>query len=536
MSKIDNAGCFDLSELEIKKIPRSTGVYQFLDRSGKVLYVGKAKDLRSRISQYIEMRDTRTAVIHLMQKASFLEIIIAGSEPEALILESHLIKKFQPFFNINLKDDKSYPYLAITAEKYPGLVVTRHPQRKYLFIKGPFTQAALLRSLKELIQSIYPLKNCSKKVPKGCINGQMGICSAPCKGEISDYSENVKSIIELLKGKKWRVLSDIINEKIKKAVQDLNFEKAAVLRDVMTVLPEIKRNYGIEFSGVGGYDAFFFRKEGDHLFVTIGRYRNGKLFYLKTFVEKALFDSMESCITSGIASFYDGITVPQKISVEPDEVSLDQLNLATGEKISKKVSQKKSIKEILEKNMEQSIAAFFQNEEKIEIFKNELSEFCNIEINSIACVDISTFGGKDTVAGFIWWEDGKLIKSKYRKYKIKTIEGVNDPGSLREVAIRMKKRWEENTMEKPSLLMIDGGKGQISSVNGVLGNMVKTVGIVKDRGKKKGFEKLIDENGKTIELRDSITANILKGIRDEAHRFSISFNRSLRKNKFKGIK
>jgi excinuclease ABC subunit C len=533
LSKKKSVSCFDLLKFDIRKIPKSAGVYQFMEESGKILYIGKAVDLRSRVSQYTELRDTRPSVIHLMQKAAFVEIILAGSEQEALILESHLIKKHQPFFNINLKDDKSYPYLAVAAEKFPRLVVTRHPHRKYLFIKGPFTQVSLLKSLKELIQSIYPLKYCSKRTPKGCINGQMGICSTPCNGKTENYNETVSSVIELLKGKKWHLLSGIVKNKIEKAVKDLNFEKAAILRDILTILPDIKKSYGIEFSGKGGYDVFVFKKEGEYLFVTVGRYRNGKLFYLKTFCEKTIFESMESSVISGIASFYDGIFVSEKISIEPDIIDLDQLTKATGQTFEKKISVRKNIREILEKNMEQSISTFFQKEEKTQIFTKEISVFSNIDVKSIACIDVSTFGGKESVASLVWWENGKFIKSKYRKYKIKSVEGINDFASLKEVAERIKKRWGQNTMEKPSLLMIDGGKGQISSVKKVLGNEILIAGIVKDRGKKKGHEKLIREDGQTIELTDSITANILKSIRDEAHRFAITFNRSLRKKKFK---
>jgi len=522
---------YQVSDIDMKKIPPLTGVYQFLEKNGKVLYVGKAKNIRNRINQYIELKDSRSLVIHLMKKAFFIEIILTGSEPEALILESHLIKKKQPFFNINLKDDKSYPYLALTDEFFPRLVVTRNPRKKYLYIKGPFTKVALLHSLKELLQSLYPLKYCSKNSPAGCINGQMGICSAPCKGNTDSYRDNVEAVIELLKGHRWQNLAGAINEKIEKAIKDLNFEKAAVLRDALSILPEIKRDYGIEFSGKGVEDSFLFKKEGEHLFVTVARFRDGNLFFLRSFCEKALFDSMESCIASGIASFYEGLPVPRKISVEPDMLSLEQLNLVIGSSIEKKVKHKLAVARILNRNMEQSVENHLRNEEKISLFKKDLKLFAGVDVESIQCVDISTFGGTESVAGFVWWENGSFVKSKYRKYRIKSVEGVDDFKSLREVAARIEKRWFDGSAQKPSLLLIDGGRGQISSVKSILKDEIKILGIVKDRGRKKGVEMLLDENGKTMELTDTLTANTLKSIRDEAHRFAIEYNRLLRKNK-----
>ncbi len=529
------ADIFYIGTTDLKKIPECSGIYQFKDKAGKIIYIGKAKNLRKRISQYLYRRDSRPLAAYLMKRSFSIEMILTGSESEALVLESHLIKKNQPLFNINLKDDKSYPYLAVTDEKWPRLVITRDIRKKYLFIKGPFTQVSLLHSLKELLQSLYPLKHCSKKFPQGCINGQMGLCNAPCKEDLVVNDENTKAVIDILKGKKWRDLSEIISEKIEKAVKDLNFEKASALKNALSVLPEIKRSFGVEFSGKGIEDHFLFKKEGDYLFVTVARYSDGALSFLRTFCGKILFDSMESCIAAGVASYYENMPVPEKISVVPDIIEFDRLNKVLGHKVAKKAKSYKKVFEILKKNMEQNIRTVFIEEEKRTLMLKDMSDFAKTDVSTILCVDVSTLGGEHTTAGAVWWEEGKFIRSKYRRFKIKSVTGVDDFQSLAEVAERLKKKWDNDAFEIPSLMLVDGGRGQLSAVENILNDSITVLGIIKDRKNEKGREILINKKGETVELTDSILANTLKMIRNEAHRFALEHNRSLRNNKLRTL-
>lgn len=528
---MNTTNSFVIDEAVLTKIPRLPGVYQFADINGKVIYIGKAKDLRSRISQYVNLTDSRPTVPVLMENAATVSVIITPSEEEALILESSLIRKKQPQFNIDLKDDKSYPYLAITKEEWPRLIITRQPWKKYFFIRGPFTQAALLHSLRDLLQTIYPLKYCSANNPSGCINHQMGICPAPCRKNTdrTAYMASVTGIIEVLQGKKWKELSGIIKEKITKYSEMLNFEKAASLRDTITMIPDIQRKFGVEFSGKGVDDFFSFRVFDNMLFTVAMRYSDGELFSVRTFSSTALFDSMESCIAASLASFYRGNPPAEKVFLEPAILSTEQIKSITGISFSKTGSIPPALKKIIDSNLEQAVERYIRESTRNNEALKELSAFTGYETDSIMCLDISTLSGDFTVAGAVWWEKGKFIKNKYRKYRIKTVSGVDDFGSLREIASRLMKQWLSSGT-KPSLLLIDGGKGQVSSVNSVIKGTVPVAGIIKDRRKIKGMEQLITADGRELQLTDSVLSLILRSIRDETHRFAISFNRSSRKS------
>lgn len=529
---MNSTNSFVIDEAVLTKIPKLPGVYQFADINGKVIYIGKAKDLRSRISQYVNLTDSRPMVPVLMENAATVSVIITPDEEEALILESSLIRKKQPQFNVDLKDDKSYPYLAITKEEWPRLIITRQPWKKYLFIRGPFTQAALLHSLRDLLQTIYPLKYCSVNNPAGCINHQMGICPAPCRKNTdrTAYMANVTGIIEVLQGKKWKELSEIIKERIGRYSEMLNFEKAASLRDTIAMIPDIQRRFGVEFSGKGVDDFFSFRVFDNMLFTVAMRYSDGGLFSVRTFSSAALFDSMESCIAASLASFYQRNPPAERVFLEPAILSTAQINSITGIQFSKTGGIQSAVKKVIDSNLEQAVERYIRESTRNNDALKELSAFTGYEIDSIMCLDISTLSGDFNVAGAVWWENGKFIKKNYRRYRIKTITGIDDFGSLREVAQRLMKRWEQSPQDRPSLLLIDGGKGQISSVNPVIKGAVPVAGIIKDRKKTKGMELLINPDGHELELTDSVLALILKSIRDETHRFAITFNRNSRKS------
>lgn len=529
MKQSENLYIIDSSIRE--KLPEKPGVYQFLDKSGRILYIGKAKNIKNRIFQYLALTDSRPMVTKLMEKAAFLQIVLTTLESEALVLESSLIKQKRPLFNIDLKDDKSYPFLAVTDELWPRLIVTRKPRRKYRYIRGPFTNTGFIRSLKKLLQVIHPLKYCSRTNPTGCINSQIGICPAPCKKgtDKEKYMENVNHVIDILKGKRWKELSGVLKSMLEDAAEVLNFEKAVDLRDALAILPDIRKRFGVEFSGHGVNDFFLFEKYGNTVITVCARFSDGKLRTLRTVPMTIIFDDMKSCVAAGVASFYGGMTLPEKIGIIPNLLNSNELGSILNDNVRPIAKIPVPIKKILETNLEQGVINYAKDNERTDLFLSELSKFTGTEVSSIMCIDISTFGGKNTVAGTIWWENGKFVKKNYRKFKIKTIEGVDDFGSLAEVANRLKKNWDEGKFSPPSLLLIDGGKGQISSVAGVLGNKITIAGIVKDRKKKKGHEILINSNGTERTVLNSFFDLKVKSIRDESHRFSITFNRSLRK-------
>ena len=517
----------------LKKLPETPGVYQFKNRLGKVIYIGKAKNLRARVSQYISGTDSRPMVATLMKNAGSVEIIMTNSETEALVLENLLIKNRQPVFNINLKDDKTYPYLAVTDEEWPRLITTRRLTKKLKSFRGPFTQVNLLNSLRQLIQTLYPLKYCSDRHPKGCINSQIGLCPAPCRKDADKeaYAENVRNTIETLQGKKWSEIEALIKERIGSSVQVLDFEKAAKLRDLLTLLPDIRRKYSVEFSGSGAEDHFCFRREGDTLFAAAARYSEGKLLSLKSYSASGIFEEMSSWTATFLTSFYSGKETPDKIFLYPETLTKDEISAILQRKIRKTGVTGGEILKMLQTNIEQNMRVFFNDSEKTNKALSVISKFLKTPVSSILCLDISTLYGEYNVAGAVWWENGKFDKKKYRRYKIKTVRGVDDFGSLREVAARLLKRWKENSLEKPTLLLIDGGEGQVSSVNSVIQSFVPVAGIIKDRHNVKGMELLIDGKGNELVLQETAFAVVLKTIRNETHRFSITFNRELRKGK-----
>ena len=517
----------------LKKLPETPGVYQFKNRLGKVIYIGKAKNLRARVSQYILGTDSRPMIATLMKNSGSVEIIMTNSESEALILENLLIKNRQPMFNINLKDDKTYPYLAVTDEEWPRLITTRRLTKKLKSFRGPFTQVNLLNSLRQLIQTLYPLKYCSDRHPKGCINSQIGLCPAPCRKDADKeaYAENVKNTIDALQGKKWNEIETLIKERIDSSVKVLDFEKAAKLRDLLQLLPDIRRKYSVEFSGSGAEDHFCFKREGDTLFAAAARYSEGKLMTLKSYSASGIFEEMSSWTATFLTSFYSGKETPDKIFLYPETLTKDEISAILQRKIRKTGPSGGEILKMLQTNIEQNMRVFFNDSEKTKKALSVISKFLKTPVSSILCLDISTLYGEYNVAGAVWWENGKFDKKKYRKYKIKTVIGVDDFGSLREVAARLLKRWQENSLEKPTLLLIDGGEGQVSSVNSVIQGFVPVAGIIKDRRNVKGMELLIDGKGNELVLQNTAFAVVLKTIRNETHRFSITFNRELRKGK-----
>lgn len=522
-----------IDEFLLKKLPETPGVYQFKNKLGKVIYIGKAKNLKARVSQYILGTDSRQMVATLMKNAGSVEIIMTNSESEALILENLLIKNRQPMFNINLKDDKTYPYLAVTDEEWPRLITTRRLTKKLKSFRGPFTQVNLLNSLRQLIQTLYPLKYCSDRHPKGCINSQIGLCPAPCRKDTDKeaYGENVKNTIEALQGKKWNEIEALIKERIDASVKVLDFEKAAKLRDLLTLLPDIRRKYSVEFSGSGAEDHFCFKREGDTLFAAAARYSEGKLMTLKSYSASGIFEEMSSWTATFLTSFYSGKETPDKIFLYPETLTKEEISAILQRKIRKTGAAGGEILKMLQTNIGQNMRVFFNDSEKTNKALSVISKFLKTPVSSILCLDISTLYGEYNVAGAVWWENGKFDKKKYRKYKIKTVIGVDDFGSLREVAARLLKRWQENSLEKPTLLLIDGGEGQVSSVNSVIQGFVPVAGIIKDRHNVKGMELLIDGKGNELVLQNTAFAVVLKTIRNETHRFSITFNRELRKGK-----
>ncbi len=528
---------YTISSLRIDDIPEKSGVYIFLNKAEKPVYIGKAKQLQSRIRQYISGHDERATVPFIVDEAVWIEIIVTNSEKEALILENNFIKEYLPKYNINLKDDKTYPYIALTDEEFPALIITRNPGRKYRYIKGPFTDSGLAHRLGELLQQVFPLKKCQQHCHKPCINFQMGLCPAPYAGQISkeDYEKRINHIIALLDGKYWRDFSKIIESEIGKSAELLQFERAGDLRDLLDIIPEIKTKLSVEFSRKNRDDFFLFSFYKRVAFITMARYLEGKLHTFKNFSVDITLEDTESIILNSLISFYKFDTLPEKIGIIPEAaIDTPTIPLIFGNDVKKTVIPPHIVDFLLE-NQSFSIEIYLRSEEEQNLLLKELALFLGIIPYSIMCIDVSTFYGEHNVVGAIWWEKGRFFKKNYRRFKVKTISGQNDFGSLAEIAGRLKKHWENNEWPKPDLLLIDGGKGQLGAVFPVLNEYQPIAGIVKDRKNTRGFEKLINMAGDELVLDDSPLALLMKKIRDEAHRFSVEYNRKIRTGKIETV-
>ncbi len=515
-------------------IPENPGVYFFFNSKNQIIYIGKAKNLKNRVRQYFRQNDSRYLIPLLVEETVKIDFIITRNEETALILENEQIKKYKPKYNIDLKDDKTYPFIAITNEKFPRIVLTRNLNKNYKYIKGPFSSAIQLKNTIKALNSFFMLKTCKKMPKTACLNKQLGICLAPCENKEIEktYKKKIQNLIEILNGKKWNDFVAKIEKEIETSASKLMFEKAGYLRDVLKMLPKLKSSLKISKNNTTDYFFFEFLDKTFFLTIKTKNNQNEEIYQYK----KRYFDKNSTVIES-ISSFYETANLPQTIKLYPFNSTIkNQIELLLKIKTAE-IEEKEKI--ILKSNQATLISSFLKNSLDLNNAIKEIETFTNSKARKIACIDISTFYGENTVAGYIFWETGEFKKKNYRRIKIKTFEGQNDFEALFEAVSRINKHWEKKEWEKPDLFLIDGGKGQISAVKKALKNQ-NIAGIIKDRKKIKGKEIMINENGEIKELHNDFTALLLKKIRDEAHRFVITYNRNLRKTetklgKIKGI-
>ncbi len=520
----------------VQKAPTAPGVYLFENDRGEPLYIGKAADLRTRIRQYLSGHDTRPLVPHLLREATVVRVIVTGDEREALILENHLIKRHQPPFNLELKDDKSYPYLALTDEPFPALVILRRPRGRFRLLRGPFTSAKQLRRFRQALLSIYPLRRCRTMPKRACFNYQLGLCPAPCEGRITAtaYAERIEQIAALLEGREWEAFKIHLSAEIQRAAAELRFEKAAELRDTLVLLPDLERCLGITSATNETLDAFYFSFTDEHLLATVGRYEEGTLLDL-FHLNRRVSDDPQDEIVRLIVSFYEHLPPPRAIAIFPerqtDKVPLRDI-LGTEVRL---VAMAPAIRTFLAKNhltaRERLLTAASRYDAAIE----ELANIAGTDIESILCLDVSTLQGKHSRAGAVWWESGRFVTKNYRRFTIKSLSGQNDPASLAETVARLCAHWEDGEWPVPDLLLVDGGIMQLNAVLPVVGERVALLGIVKDRRGERGFEKLVTPDGAEIPLGNDLLGLLLKRIRDEAHRFAITTHRTARKKDFSSL-
>ena len=538
---------------EIPLVPKLPGVYRMLNSNNEVLYVGKAKNLPNRLKSYVSEKSHIIRTERMLSQTKKLEITTTSNESEALLLEANLIKKFKPRFNILLRDDKSFPFIFIgNQDKWSQIKRHRGKKNREGFFFGPFASAGSANWTIKMIQKIFQLRVCDDTVFKNrqrpCILYQIKRCSAPCVGYVNDkdYKKSVEDAIEFVSGKSRKIQKNLSSE-MEKASEDLDFEKAAILRDRIKSLNIIQSSQRINEANLVEADVIAGYKESGKPCIQIFFYRSKQNWGNQAFFPKHdPDDSLKDIINSFVSQFYENKTVPSSIILSEDikekELIEKTLTKKEGKQINISVAKKGSKLKVVNqaiKNAKDSLnRKLYESQNNKELFE-EVSQKFRLEsnINLIEVYDNSHIQGTNSVGALIAFGDEGFIKKRYRKFNIKIKKNEQDDyGMLREVLNRRFKRAlqeKDNYLTMPDLLLIDGGKGQYSvareAVNELGLHDIPIIAIAKGKFRNSGNETFF-HNGREYKFeKNDPTLFFLQRLRDEAHRFAISAHRAIRK-------
>ena len=541
-------------ESKIRNLPDKPGIYQFLNDKGKVIYVGKARNLKNRVRSYFHDSITSAKTLALVNKINDFELIVTDNEIEALVLENNLIKDLKPRYNINLKDDKSYPFIKVTNEPYPQVYPTRRVVKDGSKYFGPYTNVKDMKSALRMINQIFKIRSCKlnidqesidKKKFKVCLDYHIHKCDGPCEGLVSekDYNDMVGEVVKLLKGKTVDLIKELTT-KMETAVEKMEYEKAAEIRDKRDQLNIISERQKIVANDFEDRDVISIAYEGKDSACSIFNIRGGKLTAKKQ-LKLGIDDNDEIAeIYTAAIKFYYGeyVEVPKEILIEVEPADIETLVSWLSQKAERKVKfvvPKKSSDALSLINMCKQNAILQLKEIQIQKMKNQgnvpyalsaLQRDLRLKVlpRKIECFDISNLQGTDSVASLVSFIDGKPKKSLYRKFIIKTVEGPDDFSSMQEVIGRRYKKLLEEKEPLPDLIMVDGGKGQLSSAVSTLKELgLRDFNII---GLAKRLEEVFFPGHSEPESipKTSSGLKLLQQVRDEAHRFAITFHRKRR--------
>ena len=543
---------------ELKKLPESPGVYIMRDKTDDIIYVGKAKILKNRVRQYFQNSANHSLKVkQMVSNIDHFEYIVTGSEVEALILENNLIKKHNPKYNILLKDDKTYPYIKVTTnEMFPRVFVTRKllkDKNKYF---GPFTNSSAVKENIALIDKIWQVRRCSKIFPRDigkgrpCLNYHIGQCKAVCTGKVSEeeYNKMIGEILDFLGGKTENVVKNLTSKMLKYSAE-MEFEKAAEVRDTIESIKILNQKQIIENLHIDDRDVIGFARGIRECIMQIFFIRGGKITGREHFMlEECEGVEDKELMTQFVQQFYSGTPfIPKEVILQCEIDDFDLISQWLSEQKGQRVNVL-----VPQKGERKSLVLMAQNNAKIVLDKfgaeirrehkrtkgalEEIQKALNIdfELNRIESYDISNTQGFESVASMVVFENGLPKRSDYRKFKIKTIIGPDDYGSMEEVITRRFTRYinetsgDENVKKagfdkKPDMIFLDGGKGQISAVQKALTNLnlyVPVCGMVKD-----------DRHRTRALMYTSEGFKLLTRMQDEVHRFAIEYHRKLREKK-----
>jgi excinuclease ABC subunit C len=541
-------------------LPNLPGIYKYYDSSSQLLYVGKAKNIRKRVSSYFNKTLTSYKTYELVKRINRIEFAIVNSEQDAFLLENSLIKQFQPIFNINLKDDKTYPYIVIKNEPFPRVFLTRQKIEDGSQYFGPYTSVGKVRELLNFIKQTIQLRTCplnltEKNISKGkfkvCLEYHLGNCKGPCEGKQSeeDYNQNIQQVKNLLKGNLSPVIQHFKNE-MKECASKLEFEKAELIRKKIGFLENYQSRSIVVNTTLDNVDVFTILKREDLAYINYLMVQNGTIIQTKTLeVETHLDESLEEtlALTNGqlritFNSEAKEINVPFKIDYEEPGVTIS----------IPKGGDKKKLLDLSEKNVQYFIDNL-KARERLQLGVKNADKY-NILLQTkedlqlpavpvhIECFDNSNFQGSYPVSAMVCFKNGEPSKKDYRHFNVKTVEGINDFATMKEAVYRRYKRLKEEGESLPQLVIIDGGKGQLSAANeaieelGLKGQMT-LIGLAKNEE-----EIFFVGDQQSLKLPyDSESHKLIRYIRDEVHRFGIGFHRQKRskgtfKNSLQDIK
>ena len=554
----------DLKE-KVKEFPQSSGVYLMKSKSEKIIYVGKAKSLRTRVRSYFnENADHSPKTRLLVTQISDIEFILTKTEVEAFLLEASLIKKHKPKYNIRLKDDKAYPYIKISwSDRFPRLYLSRSVKKDGSFYFGPYTSGGAVFEAIRFLNRTFKIRDCTDAVFKTrkrpCMTWQIGRCTAPCVDMISEeeYRTDVESVKLFLKGQNKKVLK-ILTDKMKESASAEKFEMAAKIRDSVEAIKSILQKQSvINASSEKDQDAFGFFGDSRGTLIESVHVRQGRVigtrshFFASLNTEDPDEDHRE-WLVSFLNQYYADNIIPDEVllplDIGNDLVKLMQavLKERSGQSVSVRFATDEKGRDLVgmsNLNAKSHFERFVsKSQEKVKGLEEIKDKLGLLELpNRIECYDISHFQGKETVASQVVFEEGVPSKDNYRRYRLKSVQGVDDYASMKEV---LERRFAHSEYEYPQLIVVDGGKGQLGVALKVLSELgissVPVVGLAKSRALgsfqdsdvKNSEERFFikDRQNPIVFRANSEAYQILVGIRDEAHRFAINYHRKLREN------
>ena len=514
--------------IEYASLPHLPGCYLYTDSAGTIIYVGKAKDLRKRVTSYFQKKDHDAKTQALVANIAGLSVMVTNTETEALLLENNLIKKHQPKYNIDLKDSKRFAYIEITKEKFPRIGIARRTNKEEANYFGPFVSAGERDEVLRVVKRIFAIRPCRKLPKRACLRYHMGSCSGPCIGEVSgeEYRVQVDRATALLRGHGKELVGELQAEMAERSANQ-EYERALTLRNQIYAIERLTERQHVDRPRETDEDVIAYAVSGDTMFVMVFMVEKGRLLAKQEYS----FDAREDAFDEFLVQYYADRVPPTELILphEVDEALPAYLTERKGRSVHvtvPKAGEKKKLLELVEMNIEH---AFLRDELKVKDLQAELDLPEPPAV--IECFDISHLSGTAMVGSMVRFRNGAADKKNYRRFKIRTVEGIDDFASIAEVVRRRYTRLVDEDAEMPDLIIVDGGKGQLSAaleVERELGIAVPVIAIAKR-------EEEVYMPGEVLPRRldtKGMALRYIQEIRDEAHRFAIAYNRLLRKKKF----